>query len=150
MPCFSPKLATLSTISSLSLAFCSASGLKQVTQIAEYDYNAPRPCTSVTKKRWLSLLKIRLNCTLTSINNFTGESAKQPTCVGHSGVQPLLFVIEREGLDFSQCKKREFRLKPTLVRCFALRPVKFFMGWSVHKSFKNSFFLLIYIFPFYT
>jgi hypothetical protein len=50
MPCFSPKLATLSTISSLSLAFCSASGLKQVTQIAEYDYNAPRPCTSVTKK----------------------------------------------------------------------------------------------------
>jgi hypothetical protein len=28
--------------------------------------------------------------------------------------------------------------------------VKFFMGWSVHKSFKNSFFLLIYIFPFYT
>jgi hypothetical protein len=98
------------------------------------------------KKRWLSLLKIRLNFTLTAINNFTGESAKQPTCVGHSGVQPLLFVIEREGLDFSQYKKREFRLKPTLVRCFALWPVKFFMGVRVRKSFKNSFFLLIYIF----
>jgi hypothetical protein len=70
--------------------------------------------------------------TLTSINNFTGESAKQRTCVGYSGVQPLLFVIEREGLDFSQCKKREFWLKPTLVRCFALLPVKLFMEVSVH------------------
>jgi hypothetical protein len=69
--------------------------------------------------------------TLTSINNFTGESAKQRTCVGYSGVQPLLFVIEREGLDFSQCKKREFWLKPTLVRCFALLPVKLFMEVSV-------------------
>ena len=60
-----------------------------------------------------------------------GESAKQRNCVGHSGVQPLLFVIEREGLDFSQCKKREFWLKPTLVRCFALLPVKLFMEVSV-------------------
>jgi hypothetical protein len=78
-------------------------------------------------------------CTLTSINNFTGESAKQRTCVGYSGVQPLLFVIEREGLDFSQCKKREFWLKPTLVRCFALLPVKLFMEVSVHKTLFFSF-----------
>ncbi len=43
-------LATLSTKSSLSLAFCSASGVKQVIQIAQCYCNAPRPCTSVTKK----------------------------------------------------------------------------------------------------
>jgi hypothetical protein len=48
------------------------------------------------------LLRRCYSCTLTSINNFTGQSAKQRTCVGHSGVQSLLFVIEREGLDFSQ------------------------------------------------
>jgi hypothetical protein len=50
--------------------------------------------------------------TLTSINNDTGESAKQRTYIGHSGVQPLLFVIEREGLHFFLCKKEEFWLKP--------------------------------------
>jgi hypothetical protein len=81
--------------------------------------------------------KRRNYCTLTSINNFTGESAKQRTCVGHSGVQPLLFVIEREGLDFSKCKKREFWLKPTLVRCFALWPVKLFMEVSVREGIKR-------------
>jgi hypothetical protein len=43
-------LATLSTKSSLSLAFCSASSVKQVIQIAQCYCNAPRPCTSVTKK----------------------------------------------------------------------------------------------------
>jgi hypothetical protein len=37
---------------------------------------------------------------------------KQRTYFGHSGVQPLLFVIEREGLDFFLCKKEEFWLKP--------------------------------------
>jgi hypothetical protein len=86
---------------------------------------------TVGLNRWVCAAHCWWFGTLTSINNFTGESAKQRTCVGYSGVQPLLFVIEREGLDFSQCKKREFWLKPTLVRCFALLPVKLFMEVSV-------------------
>jgi hypothetical protein len=43
----------------------------------------------------------------------------------------LLFVIEREGLHFSQCKKREVWLKPTLVRCFALSLAQLFLEVSV-------------------
>jgi hypothetical protein len=38
---------------------------------------------------------------LTCINNNTGECAKKRTYVIHSGVQPLLFVIERVELHIS-------------------------------------------------
>jgi hypothetical protein len=57
---------------------------------------------NVIKKRRFQL-KLGLNYS---------HCAKQRTYFGHSGVQPLLFVIEREGLDFFLCKKEEFWLKP--------------------------------------
>jgi hypothetical protein len=45
-----------------------------------------------------------------------------------------VFVIEREGLNFSQYKKREVWLKPTLLRCFALSLAQFFLEVSVKRK----------------
>jgi hypothetical protein len=74
-------------------------------------------------------------CTLTSINNFTGKSAKQRTNVGFN--QNSLFLHwEKSNPSLSITNNKGCTpLWPTQVRCFALSPVKLFMEVSVQYCY---------------
>jgi hypothetical protein len=74
------------------------------------------------------------SCTLTSINNFTGQSAKKRTNVGFNQNSPFLHW-EKSNPSLSIANNKGCTpLWPTQVRCFALSPVKLFMEVSVQEK----------------